>query len=200
VNKYRVVIFFLDGTLTEEIVDFSGMRGEIGVPEGMGVLEYMKALPPAERQKAEEILHGHEIKAAETCRVQPGAAEVLAGLRKRGIAVALLTRNSRTCAETVLGRHTLAMDYVATREHLPHKPHRDSILNITRHFGVLPEQTLMVGDYLYDMQTAQAAGADAVLLWNGEGERPPYAAMATHVIAKLMDLLPIVDLGARSEA
>lgn len=198
-KQYRLVIFDMDGTLTEELLDFAGIRAEIGVPAGAGVLEFMKGLPALERGKAEAILHRHEIKAAETCVLHPGAAEVLLELKARGIAVALLTRNSRACAETVLRRHSLALDFVATREHLPHKPHRDSILNITRHFDILPEQTLMVGDYLYDMQVAQAAGTDAALLWNGDGreERPAYAATATHVIGKLMDLLGIVDHGRK---
>ncbi|MGN6366753.1 MAG: HAD family hydrolase [Phycisphaerae bacterium] len=190
---YGLVIFDMDGTLTEELLDFGAIRGEIGVPsEEVGILEHISSLAGEARARAEGILHGHEIAAAERCALHAGAEEVLAGLKEAGVKTALLTRNSGACAERVLGRHGLELDYVASRENRPHKPHPDSILNIVRAVGVSAEETLMVGDYVYDLQAAAGAGVDSALLVNGKRELPEFAPMATYRISGLRELLGIV--------
>jgi phosphoglycolate phosphatase-like HAD superfamily hydrolase len=190
----------MDGTLTEELLDFPAIRRDIGLPDEGGILEHIHRMSESDKARANAILDRHELAAADTCILHEGAADVLAALHRRGIHTALLTRNSRQCAEVVLARHGLQLDYVATREHLPHKPHPDSVLNILRHFrtqypdaaAIGPRQTLVVGDYLYDLQAAAAAGADSALLCVKD-ELPPFANQATYRIRRLADLLPIVD-------
>jgi HAD superfamily hydrolase (TIGR01509 family) len=189
--RYELVIFDMDGTLTEELLDFEEIRREIGLPAAGGILEHIAGMGDAARAVAEGILHRHEMESSEQCVLQPGAKAMLEGLQARGVRTALLTRNSRACAECVLGRHELAFEFVATREHLPHKPHGDSILNIVRKLGISPERVLMVGDYIYDLQAARAAGVDSALLCT-EGEWPPFAEMATYRIRRLEELLGIV--------
>jgi HAD superfamily hydrolase (TIGR01549 family) len=188
--RYELVIFDMDGTLTQELLDFAAIRREIGLPEKAPILESIARMPAKERRRAEEILHRYETSAAETCTMHEGAAEVLAALAARGIRTALLTRNSGASVRKVLGRHGLALDAVATREDVPHKPHRDSILNLTRRLGILPEQTLMVGDYLYDVQAAANAGVDSALLCV-KAELPEFAAKATYVVRSLREVLVI---------
>ena len=51
----------------------------------------------------------------------------------------------------------------------------------------------MVGDYLYDLQAAEAAGTDSALLWNGEGERPAFASMATYCVRQLREIVSLVN-------
>lgn len=190
-KHYQLVIFDMDGTLTQELLDFPAIRREIGLPEKAPILESILRMPTTERRRAEAILHRHESLAAETCTMQEGAAEVLKALAARGIRTALLTRNSGASTRSVLGRHGLALDAVATREDVPHKPHRDSILNLTRRLGILPEQTLMVGDYLYDVQAAANAGVDSALLWMKPGALPEFAAQATYVVRSLREAFEI---------
>ena len=98
----------------------------------------------------------------------------------------------------MLSRHGLVLDHVASRDNRPHKPHPDSILNITRRLGISAGQTLMVGDYLYDLQAAEAAGTDSALLLDGKRELPAFAPMATYRIRELRELMGIV-LIERSE-
>lgn len=191
-QRYALVIFDMDGTLTEELLDFAAIRAEMGLPEKAPILEHMAALPVNERARAEEILHRHEMRAAAECILHEGAAEVLAELKARGVATALLTRNSTACASNVLSRHKLVLDVVATREHVPHKPHGDAILNIVRRLGILAEQTLMVGDYLYDVQTARNASVDCALFCR-PGALPEYAGLATYTIRRLREVLSLVD-------
>lgn len=202
-HPYRLVIFDMDGTLTEELLDFAAIRRDIGLPVDGGILEHLVHMNETDRARAHAILDRHELAAADTCILHEGAAEILAALRDRGIYTALLTRNSQRCAQVILRRHNLSLDVVATREHLPHKPHPDSVLNILRRFrtqpgaspgiaSLSPRQTLVVGDYLYDLQAAAAAGADSALLCIKE-PLPAFADQATFRIPRLQDLLPIVD-------
>jgi phosphoglycolate phosphatase-like HAD superfamily hydrolase len=56
---------------------------------------------------------------------------------------------------------------------------------------VRPQEVLMVGDYVYDVQAGRAAGACTVLLRNSKvPERPPEA---DYVIDDLRKLLAVVD-------
>jgi HAD superfamily hydrolase (TIGR01549 family) len=197
-RRYELVIFDMDGTLTEELLDFAAVRREIGLPEKAPILESISRMKGEERRRAEEILHRLETTASETCTVREGAVEVLAALKARGVRTALLTRNSGKSVRSVLKRHGLELDGVATREDVPHKPHKDSILNIIRRWGILREQTLMVGDYLYDVQAAANAGVDGALLWTLPGELPRYAGQARYVLRSLREVLEIVA-GTRTE-
>jgi HAD superfamily hydrolase (TIGR01509 family) len=193
VVRYGLVIFDMDGTLTEELLDFEAIRRDIGLPAEGGILEHLSRMEGEARARAEGILDGHEIAAAERCVLHEGAVEVLAALKELGVKTGLLTRNSKGCAATVLGRHGLSLDFVATREDRPHKPHPDSILNIVRKAGVDAGQTLMVGDYLYDLQAAEAAGVDgALLLVRDGGKAPGYASMARYCVRSLRDVVGIV--------
>jgi beta-phosphoglucomutase-like phosphatase (HAD superfamily) len=69
----EAVIFDLDGTLTEPFLDFDQIRRDIGLPAGIGVLEGIAALTPAQRQRAEAILLEHESRAAQHSRLNEGA-------------------------------------------------------------------------------------------------------------------------------
>ncbi len=192
-NRYALVIFDMDGTLTEEVLDFDAIRREVGLAAGVGILEHIQKLSGEQHARAWAILTRHEMAAADKCAVHDGASELLASLHDAGVHTALLTRNSAECANRILARHNLTLHHRSTRDDLPHKPHPDSILNIVRRFGVSIRQTLMVGDYLYDLQAAHAAGCDSALLCMRDGgKRPPFADMATYCIASLKELLPLV--------
>src|SRR5262249_27221937 len=98
------VVFDMDGTLVSQELDFEGIRREIGVPMGTPLLEALAALAPEQRRRAEIILDQHERQAAEQATLYPGVLEFLDLLTDRGIRRAVLTRNSRWAAETVLRR------------------------------------------------------------------------------------------------
>jgi HAD superfamily hydrolase (TIGR01509 family) len=196
--RYELVIFDMDGTLTEDLLDFPRIRAEIGVVGSGGILEHISHLGKMEQEVAQGILDGHELAAARACVLKEGAAEVLGVLRKGGVKMALLTRNSPVCMRTVMGRHGLMemWDHISTREDQPHKPHGESILRITKKLGASVRKTLMVGDYLYDVEAARNAGCDCALLLDEEewGERPAYAALATYCIGALKELLAILEM------
>jgi len=185
------IIFDLDGTLTRPILDFDAIRAEIGGITGP-ILEALADFSPDERARAEEILERHEREAVERAELYDGAVEVVAECRRRGYATAVLTRNARANLDRILARFGLVMDTVRTREDGAIKPSAEPVLSICREVGADPAASWMIGDYLFDILSGQAAGTRTVLMI-GDGAQPEFAGQADHVITQLPQLVTILD-------
>jgi HAD superfamily hydrolase (TIGR01509 family) len=189
----RAVIFDLDGTITQPYFDFDAIREEIGLSRNGGpILEAMEKMTPPQRQRAEAILHGHEERAVAASTLNPGARETLAGLRQRGIPVGILTRNQKSNVQAVADKHGLHFDAVVGREDGPVKPDVFGVLHLCQGFAVAPAETMVVGDYLFDLLCARAAGAVPVLLANHE-RADEFARHADFTVDRLEELLAIID-------
>ncbi len=189
----RAVIFDLDGTITQPYLDFDVIREEMGLDRNGGpILEAMAKMTPQQRQQAQTILHSHEERAVAESKLNVGARETLAALRTRGLPIGILTRNRKDNAWAVAHKHGLHFDAVVGREDGPVKPDSFGVLHLCRKFAVEPAQTLLVGDYLFDLLCARAAGAIPVLLTNQE-RAPEFAKHADFAVASLLELLPIID-------
>jgi len=188
----KAVIFDLDGTITQPYFDFDAIRKEIGLDKNSGpILESMQKMAPQQRQRAEQILHHHEQKAVVESRLNPGAKETLSALRQAGVKIGILTRNRRSNAEAIAVKHKLKFDAIVDRDDGPVKPDAFGVLRLCEQFGVKPEQTLVVGDYLFDLLSAKTAGAAAVLLANHE-EADEFAKHADFTIQNIKQVLQIV--------
>ena len=161
----KAFIFDLDGTLTIPQLDFASIRAEMGITEGP-ILEELERLDPAQAEAARKVLEAHEEKAAITSTLQPGARELLDELRKRKIPTAILTRNSRRSLDTVMKKHRLEVNETLSREEAPVKPSPEPVLLLCRRLGTEPANTLVTGDYIFDIEAARSAGAVSVLLLN----------------------------------
>ena len=185
----RCVIFDLDNTIVDSDLDFAAIRAEIGTDEP--ILEYRAVSGEAEKQRVDEILERHERRAAETCRLCDGVVEMLSFLRTRGIRTALLTRNSRQSVNTVLARLGVQFDFIVSREDSAPKPSPEPIFLICERFGVRPGEALVVGDYLYDIQAGQAAGARTILVHGPR--RHSFVAQPDHEVASLHEARAIME-------
>lgn len=189
----KAVIFDLDGTITKPYFDFDAIREEIGLGRNSGpILEAMESMTPQQRQRAEAILHSHEEKAVTESSLNSGAKETLAALRERGICIGVLTRNRKSNALAVADKHNLCFDAVVGREDGPVKPNAFGVLHLCRGFAVEPAEAMVVGDYLFDLICARAAGAIPVLIANHD-RAAEFALQADFTIQTLSELLPIVD-------
>ncbi len=163
----KAVIFDLDGTITQPYFDFDAIREEMGLEKNSGpVLESMQKMPPQQRKSAEQILHSHEQRAVIESKLNPGTRETLDSLRRDGIHIGILTRNKRNNAFAIAGKHGLKFDAVVGRDDGPVKPDAFGVLRICQQFNIEPQEALLVGDYLFDLLCAKAAGAVAVCLTN----------------------------------
>jgi HAD superfamily hydrolase (TIGR01509 family) len=196
--QIKAVIFDLDGTITEPFFDFDAIRQEMGFPPDAGpILELMEKMTPQQRRDAEKILQFHEEKAVAESTLNPGAKETLDALRKRGILIGILTRNMRSNVLAVADKHGLKFDAVVGREEGPVKPDAFGVQQLCKQFGIKPQEALVVGDYLFDLLCARAAGAVAVLLANHK-KAGEFAQHADFVIENITEILQIIESKQKS--
>jgi len=189
----KAVIFDLDGTITQPFFDFDAIREEMGLDRDSGpVLEAMEKMTPQQRKRAEEILHFHEQRAVTQSRLNTGAKRTLSALRAADIYIGILTRNRRSNALAIGQKHGLKFDTIVDREDGPVKPDAFGVLRICQQFGVEPQETLVVGDYLFDLLCAKAAGAVAVLLANHD-RAAEFARHADFCIENIDQMLQIIE-------
>jgi HAD superfamily hydrolase (TIGR01509 family) len=190
----KAVIFDLDGTITQPYFDFDAIREEMGLERDSGpVLESMEKMTAQQREEAEKILHYHEQKAVTESTLNAGAKQTLSTLRAAGIHIGVLTRNKRNNAFAIARKHNLRFDAVVGREDGPVKPDAFGVLQLCRQFGVEPKETLLVGDYLFDLLCAKAAGAVAVLLTNHD-QADEFAEHADFCVENMSRILEIIEI------
>ena len=187
----RAVIFDLDGTLTEPLLDFDAMRAEIGLAPGLPILEQLDAGDAALRARAEGVLRRHERAAIARATLAEGCLELLAHLAALGIPSAILTRNVREVVETFQDKFSLRFAAAYTREDGPPKPSPAGALALCAAMGAAPADTLAVGDYKFDILAGRRAGCVTALV-----ARTPPADLADWgppdlVVPTLRDLLPL---------
>ncbi|MBC8218313.1 MAG: HAD family hydrolase [Planctomycetes bacterium] len=188
----KAVIFDLDGTITRPYLDFDAIREEMGLGKDSGpILESMEQMTVEQRRDAEKILLDHEQKAVTESKLNPGARETLEGLRREGIHIGILTRNKSSNALAIARKHNLKFDAVVGRDDGPAKPDSFGVLRLCRQFGVESHETLLVGDYLFDLLCARAAGAVAVLLSN-HNQAEEFAEHADFSIENIGQILQII--------
>ena len=168
------VLFDMDGTLTEPMLDFPRIKAEMGIGT-RPILEALAEMNDAERRLAEAVLHRHEDQAAEQSKLNPGCRELLDGLRRRKIPIALITRNSRGSVQTVLARHGLKIEILITRDDAPPKPSPQPLRLACEKLAVEPSRAWMVGDGIYDIEAGLAAGIRTV--WISHGRQRAFAAV-----------------------
>lgn len=191
IMKIKAVIFDMDGTITKPYFDFNLIREEIGLEKNSEpLLEAMEKMSPSQRAKAEKILYYHEQKAIDVSELNDSAAETISTLRTEGIPIGILTRNTKVNAHAVLYKHGLQFDAVIGREDGPVKPDPFGVLELCKQFEVQPHETLVVGDYLFDLLSAIAAGAISVLLVNGK--KYEFENIAHYKIDNLSKVLDII--------
>ncbi len=187
----KAVIFDLDGTFIHSDLDFDVIRRRIGLLDG-SVREALEKMSTPDRRRAMQILEEHESQAAGQARLDDHAHTVLAALAQRGIRTALLTRNSRASAQTAIDRHNLSFEIIYSREDPPVKPSPEPVLAICDSLNVTPAQTILVGDHLFDLQSANDAGARSVLIRNERNA--DFISHAWRTIDTLEELLDLLDL------
>jgi len=185
------LLFDMDGTLTEPMLDFPRIKAEMGIGN-QPILEALAQMGPVERRIAEAILLRHEEHAAENSTLNPGCHELIEGADRQRIRMALITRNSRVSVKTVLQRHRLCcFDVLVTREDGAFKPDPYPLRLACQKLNVGPSQAWMVGDGQYDVEAGSAAGIATV--WISHGRPKSFAAEPWQAIRDLPALLELLQ-------
>lgn len=167
----RAVLFDFDGTLTlPGSIDFAGIKRVIRCPSDVPILEFIERLPTVgDQRRAWQVLKQFEEQAARRSRPNEGAEELVRFLKRHRIRRGILTRNRRASVDTALKNfaHVRRADFnvIITRDHVQRpKPDPEGVLLAARRLRVPVSTLLMVGDYRYDIEAGQRAGAPTVFL------------------------------------
>jgi HAD superfamily hydrolase (TIGR01509 family) len=167
----NAVLFDFDGTLTKpESLDLSVIKEAIGCPAGHLILEFIENLPSAQqRSDAMSALDQFELEAAEKSEPQPGAEDLIPYLRSKRIRLGIISRNSRQSIIRSLQnfKHVKVSDFeviISRDEPIKPKPSAEGITLAAERMDVDVAQTMVVGDYIWDILAGQRAGAKTVFL------------------------------------
>ena len=165
-EERKAWVFDLDGTLTKPVHDFADIRRQLGIPPATDILGYLAALAPADAKPLHEQLHAIELELISRTEAAPGACACIARLAERGTRLGILTRNSRVIARQTLQAHGLAgyfpPEQIIGRDEALPKPSPEGLHKLATGWQLAATELVMVGDYLFDLQTGRAAGAATV--------------------------------------
>lgn len=211
----RGVIFDLDGTLLDTLVDIANAANDSlrqeGVPEhsldryrvmvGDGVRVLFQRAVPDEfsgvRQECMENFERHYAsRLSEHSKPYPGIPELLSELAIRGLWMGILSNKphhfTQRCVEALLAGHRFA-SVIGQRPDVPRKPDPYSLLEMLRGMEAAPKEVLYVGDTDTDMKTAVAAGCPAVgVTWGFRTADELLRTGARYVIHRPAELLGLV--------
>ncbi|MBT3274570.1 MAG: HAD family hydrolase [Spirochaetales bacterium] len=193
------VLFDFDDTLTVPgKLDYQKIRADIGCPENESILDHLNSIDNLNRRKnAAAILHRHEMNAAAKAAPAPGAEALISRLKDRDLGIGILTRNSRAAVNRSLEnfKDARAADFgiIVTRDDdIEVKPSPEGVLAAAGFFNIAANQMLVVGDYIYDIEAGNAAGAVTVFIDVRKDKvfTPPASA---YTITHLREILQIIS-------
>lgn len=188
-GELRLVVFDWDGTLMDSprriIHCLRRAAREHGLPEreesalrgiiGLGVQAAVRQLHPELDDAGIQAFAASyrqcylEATDAPDEPLYAGVEALLEDLDRREILLAVATSKSRAGLDRTLAASGLSPRFVATvtSDEQPSKPAPAMLEDLLRRTGVARERALMVGDSIYDLQMARAAGVRAVGITHG---------------------------------
>jgi phosphoglycolate phosphatase len=215
----KLVIFDCDGTLVDSqhliLAAMTQAYGAHGMPlperetllsvVGLSLVEAFTALgngapgfPAASlAQHYRDVFHALRAGGAEVEPLYPGAAAAIKALALRDdVVLGVATGKSQRGVRLVLGHHGLLDHFVTikTADDAPSKPDPGMVVDAMRDAGVEAADTIVVGDTVYDVAMARAAGATAVgVTWGYHRGTALREAGAFTVIDGFPILVPTLD-------
>lgn len=181
-RPYRLVVFDWEGTLGDTLgqifnsvatearrLQFGELNEQLArqsVELGL-VMAVKKAFPHLSEEQQEELLlavHHSLVSRTADVHLIPGAREIAERLHSAGIDLAIASNKGQQSLQRVLHACELDNLFKVTRSagQAPPKPCPQMLEEIMAEFDASAEETLMVGDSVYDMEMAKSLGVDAV--------------------------------------
>ncbi|MEL7231818.1 MAG: HAD-IA family hydrolase, partial [Pseudomonadota bacterium] len=113
-----------------------------------------------------------------------GAVETLERLANENWLIAMATGKSHAGIKAVFGMHPLAQyfDTIWCADDGPGKPHPFMCLEAMKAVGAEPDQSLIIGDAIFDIQMGRAAGIRSIGVSWGFGEAQELEAAGAHEV------------------
>ena len=215
----RCVLFDLDGTLVDSLVDLADSMNRVLIRQGFaahpteayryfvgdGIIKLAQRALPAEAQQediikdcARKMRQEYALHWADTTRPYPGIAELLDTLASRGIEIAILSNKPDALTQEVVRTLLPQWNFAAVagaRETFPRKPDPAGALRIANLLRREPANFLYLGDTDTDMQTARAARMFAIgALWGFRTAEELKEHGAQALLSVPGELCPLLDL------
>jgi HAD superfamily hydrolase (TIGR01509 family) len=159
IKNVEAVFFDLDGTLVDSKLNFELIRKDLGFPTNVPILEYLETITDSnESSHAKKIIIEYEMHGANIATLFEGVEDYLELLRIHSIPTGILTRNCKIATERTLSKFDLKIESVLTRECFPAKPNPEALLFLAEKYSVNPSNTIYIGDFKFDIDTAINAG------------------------------------------
>lgn len=166
--RIKGLIFDMDGTLTVPLIDFKQIRHELNIPAGGDLAEIINLWPETRRNQAWKVIEKYELYAIENNCLQSGVENALKRFAQAHIPLAIITRNTARSTKALLAKLPVKFDPVLTRE-FPHiKPAPEPVLHILESWRIEARECMMIGDYIHDIDSANAAGAISCYFQNSK--------------------------------
>ena len=215
--QYKAVLFDLDGTLLDTLEDLATAANRAlaarefpvhpvdayryFVGDGLSIL-VERILPASQRtpEMVQKMVTAFQQEYVQNWNDRsapyPGIAEMLDALTLEGVRMAVLSNKpddfTRLCVKSLLPKWSFD-PLLGQRPGVAKKPDPAAALEVAHSLHLSPKQILYVGDTSVDMQTARAAGMDAVgVLWGFRDKQELQQSGALHLIDTPAELLPIL--------
>lgn len=194
-DPLRLVVFDMDGTLIDSqhhiiasmtrsferngfaAPDPASVRAGVGLPLEVIIGSLLPDISPEQCARLAQDYRGdHRDRLDRGERhepLMPGAREVVERLDAAGYLIALATGKGTRGARHALEVHGLIDRFVSiqTSDTAPGKPHPGMLTQAMNEAGVEASATIMVGDTVYDLQTARNASVASVAVTWGYHDR-----------------------------
>ncbi len=217
----QLIIFDCDGTLVDSQANIilamhdSFRRHDVPLPDprlvrrivGLSLLEAVQALLPEAALDLQQSLAQDYKQAFHRLRgaglvdepLYPGVRQVLETLAAAGHPLAVATGKSDRGLATVLAHHDLDGFFCSlqTADRHPSKPHPSMIYQAMADADARPENTVMIGDTVFDIAMAVNAGVRGIgVTWGYHDPHELVQAGAIGVVADFAELGPLMAWAA----
>lgn len=218
---YNLAIFDFDGTLVDsapgiidvmrQVVDeyalhediLTKWRDLVGVPLG----KQMEIIFPNHtedfwQEVADRYRSIYDGKTIEICPLFPDLISMLNSLRDAGIKITIASSKRRPLIEVVLDHHELSPYFelvVGATDITHHKPHPESVHHTIKLLGAKHENTVVIGDSIYDLEMARNAGVDAIGVTTGIHSKEILVTAKPLYIVGSLDEVARIILNGRSQ-
>lgn len=217
----KAVVFDLDGTIANFNLEYKVVRMEVrsflikrGLPASIlsrneSIFEMLEKTEiflknngkPKKvievRERALAIAEKYELEAAKTTTLLPGVTEALKALKRMGLKIGLFTINSEKPTNYILKRFRMVslFNTVIPRNNVKHvKPNSEHLEATLKSLGVNPNEAIVVGDGISDMQCARELKAIAAGFPTGTSSPTELIDFgANYIITSLTDLPVLIE-------
>jgi phosphoglycolate phosphatase len=157
------------------------------LPPGLHAPDLVEHLAERYRQEQKPVV-------PRLLRLFPGSLELLEALSRAGVLLAVASNKSRVDLELHLELLKIRSYFTwigAGDDHPPaeRKPHPAPLLDLLRDLALAPGELLMVGDTVYDLRMAHAAGCDsAAVAWGCHPRAQLQAEQPTYLVERMEEL------------